>query len=256
MVGYSVLIPYTFGLFLKAPQRRLRLATGPDLRGFRVRCSDGCPLFATRSAAFSIGTATADDPAMHRRIRPRFCVSLPADPKPAAFLPRLHLHWPGRQRHHAACLFAGGFHMVLRASRDGAFPDCCRRRGRSNDLASSGGVADPETWMANGLCGARTARSRRKLSVDLAAGSRVRPSKVNDSGSRPSGACIFHPDPPVSYCWSLAIFLYSISFNGVISHLSALLTDRGLALKTAAQALSILGGCGLSRPPGDRPLVG
>jgi MFS family permease len=44
----------------------------------------------------------------------------------------------------------------------------------------------------------------------------------------------------------LAIFLYSISFNGVISHLSALLTDRGLSLKTAAQALSILGASGLA----------
>ena len=43
-----------------------------------------------------------------------------------------------------------------------------------------------------------------------------------------------------------AIFLYSISFNGVISHLAALLTDRGLTLRRAAQVLSILGACGLA----------
>ncbi len=44
----------------------------------------------------------------------------------------------------------------------------------------------------------------------------------------------------------LAIFFYSISFNGVISHLSALLTDRGLSLKISAQVLSILGACSLA----------
>jgi len=44
----------------------------------------------------------------------------------------------------------------------------------------------------------------------------------------------------------LAILFYSITFNAVISHLSALLTDRGLSLKTSAQALSILGACGLA----------
>jgi MFS family permease len=43
----------------------------------------------------------------------------------------------------------------------------------------------------------------------------------------------------------LAIFLYSISFNGVISHLAPLLTDRRFSLSTAAQSLSVLGGCGL-----------
>ena len=44
----------------------------------------------------------------------------------------------------------------------------------------------------------------------------------------------------------LAIFLYSVSFNGVISHLAALLTDRGFSLSTAAKALSLLGACGLT----------
>jgi MFS family permease len=44
----------------------------------------------------------------------------------------------------------------------------------------------------------------------------------------------------------MAILLYSVTFNAVISHLSALLTDRGLSLKTSAQALSILGACGLA----------
>jgi MFS family permease len=43
-----------------------------------------------------------------------------------------------------------------------------------------------------------------------------------------------------------AIFFYSVSFNGVISHLSALLTDRGLSLNSSAQALSIMGAAGLA----------
>jgi MFS family permease len=42
-----------------------------------------------------------------------------------------------------------------------------------------------------------------------------------------------------------AIFFYSVSFNGVISNLSAILTDRALSLKTSAQALSIMGAAGL-----------
>jgi MFS family permease len=44
----------------------------------------------------------------------------------------------------------------------------------------------------------------------------------------------------------LTILFYSVTFNGVISHLAALLTDRGLSLKTSAQALSLLGACGLA----------
>jgi MFS family permease len=44
----------------------------------------------------------------------------------------------------------------------------------------------------------------------------------------------------------LAILFYSVTFNGVISHLAALLTDRGLSLKTSAKALSLLGMCGLA----------
>jgi len=32
-----------------------------------------------------------------------------------------------------------------------------------------------------------------------------------------------------------AIFLYSVSFNGLISHVSAMLTDRGISLGTSAQ---------------------
>lgn len=43
-----------------------------------------------------------------------------------------------------------------------------------------------------------------------------------------------------------AIFFYSVSFNGVIAHLSAILTDRRLSLGTSAQALSIMGAAGLA----------
>jgi MFS family permease len=43
-----------------------------------------------------------------------------------------------------------------------------------------------------------------------------------------------------------AIFFYSVSFNGVISHLSALLTDRGVSIGTSAEALSIMGAAGLA----------
>ncbi len=44
----------------------------------------------------------------------------------------------------------------------------------------------------------------------------------------------------------LGIFLYSISFNAIITHLVPLLTDRGLSLHRAAAALSTVGICGLA----------
>ncbi len=44
----------------------------------------------------------------------------------------------------------------------------------------------------------------------------------------------------------VAIFLYSVSFNAVISHLSPMLTDRGLGFQGAAIALSVVGLSGLA----------
>jgi MFS family permease len=44
----------------------------------------------------------------------------------------------------------------------------------------------------------------------------------------------------------IAIFLYSVSFNAVISHLAALLTDRGFTLQHSAEAISIIGAFGLA----------
>jgi MFS family permease len=43
-----------------------------------------------------------------------------------------------------------------------------------------------------------------------------------------------------------AIFLYSISFNGIISHLAALLTDRGYSVRASAQVISLVGASGLA----------
>jgi MFS family permease len=44
----------------------------------------------------------------------------------------------------------------------------------------------------------------------------------------------------------IAIFLYSVSFNAVISHLAALLTDRGFTLQHSAAAVSVIGASGLA----------
>jgi MFS family permease len=50
----------------------------------------------------------------------------------------------------------------------------------------------------------------------------------------------------------VAVFLYSVSFNGIISQFSALLTDRGLSLSTSASALSVMALFGLA----GRPVTG
>jgi MFS family permease len=44
----------------------------------------------------------------------------------------------------------------------------------------------------------------------------------------------------------IAIFLYSVSFNAVISHLAALLTDRGFTLQHSAGVVSVVGAFGLA----------
>jgi MFS family permease len=44
----------------------------------------------------------------------------------------------------------------------------------------------------------------------------------------------------------IAIFLYSVAFNAVISHLAALLTDRGFTLQHSAAAVSVVGAFGLA----------
>ena len=43
----------------------------------------------------------------------------------------------------------------------------------------------------------------------------------------------------------LTVFLYSISVNGSIAHLAALLTDRGVSVRGAAYAVSAIGGSGV-----------
>ncbi len=43
----------------------------------------------------------------------------------------------------------------------------------------------------------------------------------------------------------LTVFLYSISVNGSLAHLSALLTDRGVSVRGAAYAVSVVGGFGV-----------
>lgn len=45
---------------------------------------------------------------------------------------------------------------------------------------------------------------------------------------------------------SVAIFLYSVSFNAILSHLSPLLTDRGISFQGAAIGLSVIGLSGLA----------
>lgn len=54
--------------------------------------------------------------------------------------------------------------------------------------------------------------------------------------------------------WLLActVFLHAISANGVMTHMSAMLTDRGVSLRGAALAISVLGGASL----GGRLLTG
>jgi MFS family permease len=86
------------------------------------------------------------------------------------------------------------------------------------------------------------------LAVGLPLGSRVRERYVPERSERRSA-----PGTPVIEAlqsrifWIILtmLFLCSISQNGAIAHLSALLTDRGISAKNAAVAASALGGATL-----------
>ena len=73
----------------------------------------------------------------------------------------------------------------------------------------------------------------------------------DDHASKPEERAPGNRDHPLSFARPfvlliLAIFLYSVSFNAIISHLAPLLTDRGLSMSEAATALSVVGVCGLA----------
>jgi predicted MFS family arabinose efflux permease len=75
---------------------------------------------------------------------------------------------------------------------------------------------------------------------------RERPSRADSGGGTASGLTVRAGLHSRAF-WGLVaiLFLSSIAINGAITHLSAILTDRGLSGGEAALALSVLGGMSL-----------
>lgn len=245
MVGYSVLIPYTFGLFLKP------LSAAFGWRRDQISAAFGCVAVTVALCSPLIGRLL-DRYGPRRTILP--CI--------AAFglgFASLSLLTPSLLHFYLVFIFIGlaGNGTTQLAYSRAVSTWFFKHRGMALSLIAAGaGVGAMilpllAAWLMQKY-GWRTAYAVLGLLV-LAISLPLTSLLVRES--RQAKSTTAHPDNPalVSSIRTrpflllvLAIFLYSISFNGVISHLSALLTDRGLALKTAAQALSILGGCGLA----------
>lgn len=83
------------------------------------------------------------------------------------------------------------------------------------------------------------------LGIGLPCGSRVRArSRATHSAARPAAGASVSEALRSRIFWIIVveIFLISISQNGAITHLSALLTDRGISAGKAALAVSAMGG--------------
>ncbi len=245
MVGYSVLIPYTFGLFLKP------LSAAFGWRRDQISVAFGCVAVTVALCSPLIGRLL-DRYGPRRTILP--CI--------AAFglgFASLSLLTPSLPHFYLTFIFLGlaGNGTTQLAYSRAVSTWFFKHRGMALSLIAAGAGVGAMTlpllaaWLMQKY-GWRTAYAvlgwlvlavSLPLTSLLVGESRqaksttanpVNPALVSSIRTRPFLLLV------------LAIFLYSISFNGVISHLSALLTDRGLALRTAAQALSILGGCGLA----------
>jgi predicted MFS family arabinose efflux permease len=83
------------------------------------------------------------------------------------------------------------------------------------------------------------------LAIGLPCGSRIRErSRASHSGTKPVTGASVSEGLRSRIFWIVVagLFLISISQNGVITHLSALLTDRGISAGSAALAVSAMGG--------------
>jgi MFS family permease len=248
MVGYSVLVPYTFGLFLKP------LSAAFGWRRDQISVAFGCVAVTVALCSPLIGR-------LLDRYGPRRTI-LPCIVVFGLGFASLSLLTPSLLHFYLVFIFVGlaGNGTTQLAYSRAASTWFFERRGLALSLiaagAGVGAMALPllAAWLIQNY-GWRTAYRTLGLlalavsfpltSLLVREAEPLGPSNVKTENRLSTPFLASIRTRPFQLL-VLAIFLYSITFNGVISHLSALLTDRGLSLKTAAQALSVLGACGLA----------
>jgi MFS family permease len=247
MLGYSVLIPYTFGLFLKP------LSAAFGWRRDQISIAFGCVAITVALCAPVVGR-------LLDRFGPRQTI-LPCTTAFSLAFASLSLLTPTLAHFYLIFILlglAGNGTTQLAYSRAVSTWFLNRRGMALSFIAAGAGVGAIilpllAAWLLQ-KHGWRAAYGVLGLLV-LAVSFPLTALLVRESGDIFLAKRAAKSDRRV--LWSsirsrpllllvLAIFLYSITFNGVISHLAALLTDRGLSLRSSAKALSILGACGLT----------
>lgn len=246
MLGYAVLVPYTFSLFIKP----LGVAFG--WRRDQVSLALTCVALTVAACSALIGWSI--DKAGPRRVILACSLTFGLAFASLSFLGG-----------HIAQLYV--VYVVLGLAGNGTTQlaysrvVCTwfeRKRGLALSLVSAGAGAGAmmlplaTAWMiesqgwraAYGWVGAAVIVVSAPLTYLL-----VR--DRDDHASKPEEPAPGNWDRPLSFgrpfvLLILAISLYSISFNAIISHLAPLLTDRGLSMREAATALSVVGVCGLT----------
>ena len=245
MLGYAVLVPYTFSLFIKP----LRAAFG--WRRDQISLALTCVALTVATCSALIGWLI--DRAGPRRVIVGCSLTFGLAFASLAFLGP-----------HIAQLYV--VYVVLGLAGNGTTQLAYSRavctwfehkRGLALSLVSAGagagsmmlplataGMIGRQGWRAAyGLLGAAVIVVSVPLAFLLVRDRDDRASKPEQPTRSESGA-LSSARPFILLI--LAIFLYSISFNAIISHLAPLLTDRGLGIREAAAALSLLGVCGLT----------
>jgi MFS family permease len=247
MIGYSVLIPYTFGLFLKP------LSSSFGWRRDQISVAFGC-VAATAALCSPIIGRLLDRYGPKRIILPCIVVF-------GLGFASLSLLTPSLTHFYLAFILLGlaGNGTTQLAYSRAVSTWFFKRRGLALSLIAAGGGVGAmvlpllAAWLIqkHGWRAAYGVLGMLVLAVSLPLTSLlVRERGQTGQTKRKSGA----EEPALLssirtrpfLLLVLTILFYSVTFNGVISHLAALLTDRGLSLKVSAQALSLLGMCGLA----------
>ena len=244
MVGYSVLIPYTFGLFLKP------LSAAFGWRRDQISVAFGCVAVTVAVCSPIVGR-------LLDRFGPRRTI-LPCLVAFGLWFASLSFLTPRLMHFYLVFIFLGlaGNGTTQLAYSRAVSTWFFERRGAALSLIAAGARVGAMIlpllagWLLQKY-GWRAAYGVLGILV-LAVGFPLTSILVRESGhisqaTQTKDESLLSSIRTRPFLLLLgAIFHYSISFNGVISHLAALLTDRGLPLRTAAQVLSILGACGLA----------
>ena len=237
-VSFASLLVYTFGVFLKPLARGVLVVPRGGVGRLRHRGDDGGGVRRRSSAHCSIASSPRRD---HRAVRSSIFGC--AFASLSLLTPHLwHLYaifivlGVGRQRHGADGLCARRLDLVRRDAAAWRSRCCCRGGADRRDGAAAGGAgAHRAARLARRVPDARRDGAGRRPADGAAVRSRASVGARRPVDARAAGSTV-REGLRSRVFWILVVVLFfsSIAQNGAITHLSALLTDRGVSAGGAA----------------------